>query len=406
MEARQTSGGNDCPKGLFRPPLIDRAPIFDCEHQSNRIPPQRPRPQLLFGLTCPLAFQGVKYHGGGNDGPGLATFRGLEKTGAPVFRAGELFVDGDGPLGEVYRVPSEAQQFGQAQTSKDRHSDKVLQLTPLGGGQQGSSLLIVQGLRFLLLRLWQRTLKSGVPWDIVQLHSLFQCVVKDSIYQPNGGRRETRTGVWIAELGELESTLKKEQTSLKSFITQKVDTIRAPYAAEKVDRPRHTSFGATVNPDRFLKDDTGDRRFWVVPVRRINLDKLLELPPDWVSQLWAEVYIWWMRDPQGFRLSCMELEHLNELNQQFREMLPGEEEIRLTLDWALPPEQWRDYTASDIKLKVFLGERTTVQQIGRVLAKLAREEKNVTVTPDPHSKVKSYKLPLSSDFADTAESNL
>lgn len=221
---------------------------------------------------------------------------------------------------------------------------------------------------------------------------------KDSIIQA--------TGVWIAELGELESTLKKEQTSLKSFITQKVDSIRAPYAAEKVDRPRHTSFGATVNPERFLKDDTGDRRFWVVPVHRIDLDKLLELPPDWFAQLWEEVYIWWMRDPQGFRLSCMEREHLNELNQQFREMLPGEEEVRLALDWDLPREQWRTLTASQVKLELFCGHRITSAQVGRVLAKLAREEKQIEVIQDTHSKVNAYHFPLQSEFAGDAEANL
>lgn len=216
---------------------------------------------------------------------------------------------------------------------------------------------------------------------------------KDSILQA--------TGVWVAELGELESTLKKEQTSLKSFITQKVDSIRAPYAAEATDRPRHTSFGATVNPSNFLKDDTGDRRFWVVPVKDVDLDSLLELEPEWFAQLWAEVYIWWMRDPQGFRLSRMEREHLNELNQQYREMLPGEEEIRLALDWDLPPEQWRELTPTQIRQEVGFPDRITVQQVGRVLAKLAREEKRIVMALDTHSKVKTYTLPLPAEFADT-----
>lgn len=64
------------------------------------------------------------------------------------------------------------------------------------------------------------------------------------------------TGVWIAELGELDSTLKREQSSLKAFITNPADHIRAPYAREATDRPRRTSFCATVNPDTFLRDAT------------------------------------------------------------------------------------------------------------------------------------------------------
>lgn len=220
---------------------------------------------------------------------------------------------------------------------------------------------------------------------------------KDSIIQA--------TGVWIAELGELESTLKKEQASLKSFITQKVDSIRAPYASEKVDRPRHTSFGATVNPIQFLKDDTGDRRFWVVPVESIDLDKLLKLEPEWFAQLWAEVYIWWMRNPQGFRLSYLEREHLNELNQQFREMLPGEMELREAFDYDLPLERWEFYTPTALMQQVYMGPRITPQQVGRLLAKLAREDPRIEVSPNSKTKAKSYKLPVPGDFAETAESN-
>lgn len=212
------------------------------------------------------------------------------------------------------------------------------------------------------------------------------------------------TGVWITELGELESTLKKEQSSLKAFITQKVDSIRAPYAAESVDRPRHTSFGATVNQSRFLKDETGDRRFFVIPVESIDLDKLLKLPNEWFVQLWAEVKLWWEEDSRGFRLSPVEREHLNGLNQSHREMLPGEEEIRLAMDWDLPREQWRAFTSSQLKLERFYLDRITSQQIGRVLVRLAGEDKRIEVSENSHSRVKTYTLPIPSDFADTAES--
>ena len=204
------------------------------------------------------------------------------------------------------------------------------------------------------------------------------------------------TCVWITELGELESTLKKEQSNLKSFITQTVDSIRAPYAAESEDRPRRTSFGATVNQIRFLKDETGDRRFFVIPVENIDLDKLLKLPVDWFIQLWAEVEWWWELDSQGFRLSPVEREHLNGLNQQHREMLLGEEEIRLALDWNLPREQWRVLTSSQVKIELFSGERITAAQIGRVLAKLAGEDMRIVATRT--GGVNRYVLPIQGDF--------
>ena len=206
------------------------------------------------------------------------------------------------------------------------------------------------------------------------------------------------TSVWITELGELESTLKKEQSNLKAFITKKVDRIRAPYAAESEDRPRRTSFGATVNQAQFLRDETGDRRFFVVPLSRVDADKLWNLPDEWFIQLWAEVNLWWELDPQGFRLSAEDREHLNELNREHREPLPGEEEIRLALDWGLPQEQWRKLTAAEIKDWLFRGACIDVRQIGRALTRLAQEDKRIVVARI--AGVNHYSLPSRGDFDD------
>jgi predicted P-loop ATPase len=69
------------------------------------------------------------------------------------------------------------------------------------------------------------------------------------------------TGCWIAELGELDATLKREQSALKAYLTAARDAYRLPYARAAVRRPRRTSFCATVNPENFLNDDTGSRRY-------------------------------------------------------------------------------------------------------------------------------------------------
>ena len=85
------------------------------------------------------------------------------------------------------------------------------------------------------------------------------------------------TGKWIAELGELDDTLARKQSSFKAFLTKERDEIRSPYARTAVNKPRRTSFCGTVNPDRFLYDETGSRRFWVVKVKEIDIDALLGL---------------------------------------------------------------------------------------------------------------------------------
>ncbi len=74
-------------------------------------------------------------------------------------------------------------------------------------------------------------------------------------------------------MGEIESTLKRDMARLKAFMTEKYDVYRIPFATSAMMRPRRTSFCFTCNPEYVLKD--GDnRRFWVVPVIDVDLDKL------------------------------------------------------------------------------------------------------------------------------------
>jgi predicted P-loop ATPase len=78
---------------------------------------------------------------------------------------------------------------------------------------------------------------------------------------------------WVFELAELESiTGRREEGRLKNLITTPIDRIRPPYARSVERMPRQSVFAGTVNPREFLRDDTGNRRFWVVPIE--GTDKL------------------------------------------------------------------------------------------------------------------------------------
>lgn len=93
------------------------------------------------------------------------------------------------------------------------------------------------------------------------------------------------TSGWIKELGEVDSITRKEQSALKGIITAKDDEIRLPYDKRPVRRVRHVSLCATVNKEDYLRD-VENRRWWTVPVDRIDLERLNELDVD---QLWAQV---------------------------------------------------------------------------------------------------------------------
>jgi predicted P-loop ATPase len=72
---------------------------------------------------------------------------------------------------------------------------------------------------------------------------------------------------WLFELAELEShTSKRDAGRLKNIITTPRDRFRPPYGKSPEPFDRQSVFCSTVNADEFFRDETGNRRFWVVPV--------------------------------------------------------------------------------------------------------------------------------------------
>ena len=82
---------------------------------------------------------------------------------------------------------------------------------------------------------------------------------------------ENLRGMWIVELAELQATKRaKDVETIKSFITSRVDTYRAPYNRRTEQRKRMCVLAGTSNPVDFLTDKTGNRRF--LPIR-CNADR-------------------------------------------------------------------------------------------------------------------------------------
>lgn len=199
------------------------------------------------------------------------------------------------------------------------------------------------------------------------------------------------TGHVIAELGELDSTLKREQSALKAFLTATCDSYRLPYAREWADTPRRTSFCATVNPEEFLNDETGTRRFWTVHVENIDIDRLNSLSKEWVKQLWAQVYEqYYLKDAQGFRLTRAERMELEQRNERFSKPLAGELEIMDAFNWETPIEHWQWLRVRDVQ-NVMKNCRLTTVQAGKALSRIATRDERIQVK-NVHN-VKQYLLP-------------
>jgi len=96
---------------------------------------------------------------------------------------------------------------------------------------------------------------------------------------------EATAGKWIVEAGELKGMNKSDVAALKSCLSRRIDESRMSYDHKNTVRQRQfIVIGTTNETDGYLKDPTGNRRFWPVRVERFDLERL-RADRD---QLWAE----------------------------------------------------------------------------------------------------------------------
>ena len=202
---------------------------------------------------------------------------------------------------------------------------------------------------------------------------------KDSVIQA--------TSNWICELGEIGSTLKKDIDSVKAMLTKANDEYRLPYGRATLKFPRMTSFVGTVNDDKFLIDQTGNRRFATVPISDdVHIDYNKQIKPFDSLQLWGQVYrIVQEEIAKGatmascFRLDPEMKEELDSRNQEYTKPMKAEDEVidilsRLNMEKQNPLTH---YTITDEYMTVteFMSyhselNKYTAEQISKVLGKL------------------------------------
>ena len=205
---------------------------------------------------------------------------------------------------------------------------------------------------------------------------------KDSIIQA--------TSNWICELGEIGSTLKKDMDSVKAMLTKANDEYRLPYGRSTLKFPRMTSFVGTVNDDKFLIDQTGNRRFATVPIADdVHIDYNTQIRPFNSLQLWAQVYrIIQEEIAKGatmascFRLDPEMKEKLDNRNQEYTKPMKAEDEVidilsKLNMDRQKTSANYKiiDEYMTVTEFMSYHSElnKYTAEQVGKVLTKLGYE---------------------------------
>ncbi len=81
-------------------------------------------------------------------------------------------------------------------------------------------------------------------------------------------------GGWLIEVPEIDKLFKHDPSDLKAYITSQIDTYRPSYGRRALKFPRQCVFIGTTNAQHYLKDITGNRRFWPIKTNCIDLEGL------------------------------------------------------------------------------------------------------------------------------------
>lgn len=148
-------------------------------------------------------------------------------------------------------------------------------------------------------------------------------------------------GVWLMEVGELAGMRKAEAETIKLYISKQKDRFRPAYGRRLQEFPRQCIFIGTTNESEFLRDTTGNRRFWVVDTPHdAPLNMWDDLTPDTIKQIWGEAVDIYKRGENLYLPPELE-EEARKIQEAYEEENPKAGLVAEYLDRMLP-EGWED----------------------------------------------------------------
>ena len=152
---------------------------------------------------------------------------------------------------------------------------------------------------------------------------------------------EKLQGYWILEIGELAGLKKAEVETLRSFLSRQNDIYRAAFGKRATPHLRQCVFFGTTNAESgYLRDTTGNRRFWPVKTPGSGKKQSWDLAHEEILQIWAEALVY-VRQGEKLYLSP-EMDALAKDEQ--REAMESDEREGLVREYldTLLPERWAE----------------------------------------------------------------
>lgn len=193
---------------------------------------------------------------------------------------------------------------------------------------------------------------------------------------------EQLRGAWIVEIAELSALKKAESEAIKAFVSKQEDTYRGAYRKNPQTYKRQCVFIGTTNEHGFLRDSTGNRRFWPVTITgQGQTEKLYtHLTDEVVDQIWAEALFYFKRgdklmlEPEIERLAIKEQSRYEEDNPR-KGVIEEYLEQRLPANWDdWPTSRRRDFIQGYLEdEKLELTKRRDSVCIGEIAFELFNE---------------------------------
>ena len=235
-------------------------------------------------------------------------------------------------------------------------------------------------IRKMLAGAYRRVMEPGIKFDNILCLNTKQGTGKSTLIAKLGGEwyndslaisdmddktaAEKLQGYWILEIGELAGMKRADIDKVKAFVSRQNDRYRPAFGRRVTAHLRQCIFFATTNSENgFLRDTTGNRRFWVVKASGEGTKKAWDLTQAEVDQIWAEVKTY-AKEEQLFL--SYKLEELATYEQsQAMEIDEREGMIKKYLD-TLVPADWDSMDLAERRAFISGDEFITKARVGTV----------------------------------------